>query len=131
LLRVFALGTLAALSFWAQGGSSAGASWPATSVGHLSLKLAARSLQALTASGTPLLRAVLTPWLALGIALHVAALDPWVMGLRRVELSITYPFIVLARAAGPALWGVPDERPQPASWLGLTLIVTGVLVVAR
>jgi len=103
-----------------------------SSVGHLSLKLAARSLQALTASGTPLLRAVLTPWFALGIALHVAALGLWVMALRRVELSIAYPFIALGLVLVSLLsWGVLAERPQPAYWLGLTLIVAGVLVVAR
>src|SRR5215831_14226701 len=103
-----------------------------SSVGHLSLKLAARSLQMPITGVVPSLRAVLTPWLGLGIALHMTALGLWVMGLRRVELSIAYPFIALGLVFVSLLsWGVLDERPQSAYWLGLMLIITGVLVVAR
>jgi multidrug transporter EmrE-like cation transporter len=102
-----------------------------SSVGHLSLKLAATSLQRARDSVLPPLAALLTPWLCLGIALHVIALGLWVTGLRRVELSIAYPFIALGLVLVTLLsWSVLGERPAPSYWLGLVLIIAGVLTVA-
>ncbi len=85
-------------------------------------------MQDARSTGRPLLAALLTPWFALGIRLHVPALGLWIMGLRRVELLIAYRFIALGLVLVSLLsWGVLDERPAASYWLGPTLIIAGVL----
>lgn len=102
-----------------------------SSVGHLSLKLAARGLPPHSSAAELLRSAVSSPWLAAGIGLHVLALALWVMGLRRIELSIAYPFLVLGLVMVSLLsWAVLDERPAHGYWLGFALIIGGVVVVA-
>ncbi len=108
------------------------ASVACSSVGHLSLKLAARSLQTPATLPQLVALAIGSPWLLAGIALHGIALALWVMGLRQVELSVAYPFIALGLVVVTLLSCVVlHERPLPAYWVGLALIVTGVIVVAR
>jgi multidrug transporter EmrE-like cation transporter len=102
-----------------------------SSVGHLSLKLAARTLQPIAGWQGLMTATVLNPWLIAGISLHVLALGLWVVGLRQVELSVAYPFIALGLVLVTLLsWGVLDERLVVTHWLGLALITAGVLVVA-
>ena len=102
-----------------------------SSLGHLALKLAARSLR-MPERLAEVLPAVLgNPWLPVGVTLHVLALGLWLIGLRQVALSIAYPFIALGLVLVSLLsWSVLGEQLRAAQWLGIVLIVTGVLVVA-
>lgn len=102
-----------------------------SSLGHLSLKLAARSLGQPAGLGGLLGAAARSPWLFAGISLHVLALALWVMGLRQVELSVAYPFIALGLVLVTFLsWSVLGEPLLATHWLGMGLITAGVLVVA-
>jgi multidrug transporter EmrE-like cation transporter len=102
-----------------------------SSVAHLSLKLAARSLTGPANLPQLLATAIFNPWLAAGIALHVFALGLWVIGLRTVDLSVAYPFIALGLVLVSLLsWGVLNERLATAQWFGIALITAGVVTVA-
>lgn len=102
-----------------------------SSLGHLSLKLAARSLGQPAGLSCLVGAAVRCPWLSAGICLHVLALGLWVMGLRQVELSVAYPFIALGLVLVTLLsWRVLGEPLVATHWLGMGLITAGVLVVA-
>ena len=102
-----------------------------SSLGHLSLKLAARSLRRPTGVLDLMGTAVRCPWLLVGICMHVLALALWVMGLRQVELSVAYPFIALGLVLVTLLsWSVLGEPMVATHWVGMGLITAGVLVVA-
>ncbi|MHB8814122.1 MAG: EamA family transporter [Steroidobacteraceae bacterium] len=102
-----------------------------SSLGHLSLKLAARTLQQAAGLMGMVGNAVRSPWLLTGICLHVTALALWVMGLRQVELSVAYPFIALGLVLVTLLsWTVLGEPLVATHWVGMGLITAGVLVVA-
>lgn len=113
-----------------------GIAWLLTSVccsslGHLSLKLAARTLGRPAGLWGLAQAAVRSPWLFTGICLHVLALALWVMGLRQVELSVAYPFIALGLVLVTLLsWSVLGEPLVATHWVGMGLITAGVLVVA-
>ena len=102
-----------------------------SSFGHLSLKLAARSLGQPAGISGLMTAALRSPWLLTGICLHILALALWVMGLRQVELSIAYPFIALGLVLVTLLsWSVLGEPLVATHWVGMGLITAGVLVVA-
>ena len=102
-----------------------------SSLGHLSLKLAARSLGQPAGLWSLMGAAARSPWLLVGISLHVLALALWVMGLRQVELSVAYPFIALGLVLVTLLsWSVLGEPLVATHWVGMGLITAGVLVVA-
>lgn len=102
-----------------------------SSLGHLSLKLAARTLGRPAGLWDLLGTAAQSPWLLAGICMHVLALTLWVMGLREVELSVAYPFIALGLVLVTLLsWSVLGEPLVATHWVGMGLITAGVLVVA-
>ncbi|MDE2451190.1 MAG: EamA family transporter [Gammaproteobacteria bacterium] len=102
-----------------------------SSLGHLSLKLAARALGQPAGLWGLMGAATRCPWLLIGISLHVLALALWVMGLRQVELSVAYPFIALGLVLVTLLsWRVLGEPLVATHWVGMGLITVGVLVVA-
>lgn len=102
-----------------------------SSLGHLSLKLAARNLGQPAGLLGLVGAATRSPWLLVGICLHVTALALWVMGLRHVELSVAYPFIALGLVLVTLLsWSVLGEPLVATHWVGMGLITAGVLVVA-
>ncbi len=102
-----------------------------SSLGHLALKLAARTLR-MPGGWTEVVPALLgNPWLPAGITLHVLALGLWMIGLRQVDLSIAYPFIALGLVLVTLLsWSVLGERLHSLQLLGIALVATGVVVVA-
>jgi multidrug transporter EmrE-like cation transporter len=102
-----------------------------SSLGHLSLKLAARALGRSAGAWGLVRGAAQNPWLFAGICLHVVALALWVMGLRQVELSVAYPFIALGLVLVTLLsWSVLGEPLLASHWVGMGLIAAGVCVVA-
>lgn len=102
-----------------------------SSLGHLALKLAARSLRMPNDLAEVLPALFGNPWLPAGIALHVLALGLWMIGLRQVDLSVAYPFIALGLVLVTLLsWSVLGESLRAVQWLGIALVATGVVVVA-
>lgn len=102
-----------------------------SSLGHLSLKLAARGLGQPAGLSGLVGAAARSPWLLVGICLHVTALGLWVMGLRQVDLSVAYPFIALGLVLVTLLsWSVLGEPLVATHWVGMGLITAGVLLVA-
>jgi multidrug transporter EmrE-like cation transporter len=56
----------------------------------------------------------------------------WIWLLARYTLSIAYPFAAIAVAAVPVVeMLVFRQRMPPLYWLGLGLIMAGVLIIAR
>lgn len=71
-------------------------------------------------------------WLILGSVLHVLALILWVIGLRRVELSVAYPFVALGLVLVSLLsFLFLREVASPTRLIGMVLISSGVLIIAR
>jgi len=103
-----------------------------SSFAHFSLKLGALRLNAGGGLVNMIVRLSTNGWLILGAALHAIALTLWVIGLKRVELSVAYPFIALGFALVSLLsWAFLGETFDTARLVGILLIATGVMVIAR
>ena len=62
----------------------------------------------------------------------MTALTLWVVGLRRVDLSVAYPFIALGLVFVSLLsWAFLREGVGPARVMGMLLISSGVALIAR
>lgn len=78
-----------------------------------------------------LVRAVLGHWQVwVGLALYATSAAMWIIALSLVPLSVAYPFLGLTYV-GVATIAVLKLREwlTPAQWLGIGLVVAGVLVV--
>lgn len=66
-----------------------------------------------------------------GLALYAVSAATWIIALSLVPLTVAYPFLGLTYVA-VAIIAVRKlgERLTPAQWLGIVLIVAGVLMVA-
>ena len=67
-----------------------------------------------------------------GVAIYVASLVVWIIGLSRVPVSVAYPMLslgyVINAFAAQLLFG---ETVTVTRWLGIGFIVLGVWLVAR
>ena len=67
----------------------------------------------------------------LGVALYVTSAAAWIYALSTVPLSVAYPFLGLTyvgvAAVAVARFG---EWLTPAQWIGIALVVVGVVTVA-
>ena len=67
----------------------------------------------------------------IGLTLYVASAAMWIFTLSRVPLSLAYPFLGLSYVGVAATAVIAlDEWLTPAQWLGILLVVTGVVTVA-
>jgi drug/metabolite transporter (DMT)-like permease len=66
-----------------------------------------------------------------GLALYVASAVSWIYVLSRTELSFAYPFLAVSYVAVTvaAVLGL-KERFSVVQWLGVALVVSGVVIVA-
>ncbi|VTU22365.1 Undecaprenyl phosphate-aminoarabinose flippase subunit ArnF [Variovorax sp. SRS16] len=107
-------------------------------VAQLLLKAGAASAGEITlASGAPAL------WrTALGLAQHPAILGGltcyavsvvvWIIALSRVEVSIAYPMLSIGYVLNAVLaWWLFGEDLNAQRWLGIGVIIVGVVLVAR
>lgn len=79
-----------------------------------------------------MLKMATSPWVVGGLLVYGSGTFFWLMVLNRVPLSFSYPFVALGIVVGMlAAWGIFHEQIPPARWLGLALVVTGMVVVAR
>ena len=79
-----------------------------------------------------LVRRVASHWqIWAGLGLYVLSAATWIIALSLVPLSVAYPFLGLSYVAVAAIAVVKlGEWLTPAQWLGILLVVCGVLMVA-
>ena len=71
----------------------------------------------------------INPWFAASIACVALQALAWMAVLRRVAISVAYPFMALTYGLGVAAgWALFDEAIAPIQVLGVGLIVTGVYI---
>ncbi len=103
---------------------------------QLLLKAGTNSLGVITLTrdgwADTLARMATQPHFIAGVAIYVASLLVWVLGLSRVPVSVAYPMLslgyVLNAIAAHYLFG---ESVTVVRWLGIGFIVLGVWLVAR
>jgi multidrug transporter EmrE-like cation transporter len=77
-----------------------------------------------------LLAAAHEPALYAALALYGGATLLWIWILSRVPLSQAYPWVAVGTAIVPFLgWYWYDERLSPVFWVGVALIMVGILVI--
>src|SRR5271165_2850295 len=63
------------------------------------------------------------------VLIYVLSTFLWIWILSRVPLSQAYPWVAIGMAIVPLLgWYVFGERVEPLFWLGVSLILAGVIV---
>lgn len=66
-----------------------------------------------------------------GLALYVASAALWILALATMPLSVAYPMLGLSYVSIALVSVVVlGEWLSPAQWLGLVLVVSGVILVA-
>lgn len=102
-------------------------------LGALFLKLGATALNKSQLEGIQLIAAAaLTPQILVGLGLYVAPTLLWIWLLRRMELTVLQPALSLTYVATALLaFFVLNEPVGAQRWLGILLIVAGVVLVAR
>ncbi|MCA1841330.1 MAG: EamA family transporter, partial [Actinobacteria bacterium] len=73
-----------------------------------------------------------TPQIIFGLALFVVSAAIWLVVLSRVPISFAYPFagLVYVLTAGFSKYVLHEHVPN-LRWLGIALIIIGILVVGR
>ncbi len=67
----------------------------------------------------------------LGLGLYAVSAATWIVALSLVPLSVAYPFLGLTYVAIAAISVLKlGEWLTPAQWIGVLLVVGGVLIVA-
>jgi len=73
-----------------------------------------------------------SPLVLLGLAFYALGALAWIAVLSRLDLSVAYPFLalnfVLVTLSGRFLLG---ETVPPLRWLGILVIIAGILLVAK
>lgn len=87
----------------------------------------------LSIHGLPLAQGLVSmlrePALYQALALYGVSTFLWVWILSRVPLSLAYPWVSVGVAVVPLIaWWFFGERPLPIFWLGVALIMVGLLL---
>lgn len=73
-----------------------------------------------------------SPMVWVGLALYGLGAVAWLIVLSRLDLSFAYPFVALSYAITPILaWRLLDESVSALRWLGIAVIILGVVIVSR
>ncbi|MEE2526865.1 EamA family transporter [Hyphobacterium sp. HN65] len=68
----------------------------------------------------------------LAICLYAAGTILWILALKRMPLTVAYPFVALSFIATPLLASLfLDERLSIANGVGGLLIISGIAVIAK
>jgi multidrug transporter EmrE-like cation transporter len=83
--------------------------------------------------GRPLLDSVLyllgSRTLYIVLSIYAVSTFLWIWILSRIPLSQAYPWVAIGMAIVPLLgWYVFGERVEPLFWLGISLILAGVII---
>lgn len=103
-------------------------------VGQFILKLAATGLKVQGESGIMpfLLTFLRSPMIYLGLFFFGSSFLLWVWILTKLDLSRAYPLVGLSYVVVVALSGLVLKEPITwQRWMGVSLIIAGVLVVAK
>jgi drug/metabolite transporter (DMT)-like permease len=74
---------------------------------------------------------VRTPWVWVGLGLFGLSAFVWLAVLSRAALSFAYPFAALTYAVIVAYDTVRGEAVSGLRWIGVALIVAGIILVSR
>ena len=78
------------------------------------------------------LAALRSPWVWAGIVAEIASLVAWLGALRTVPLSIAYNLSGATHVLIPlGCWAWLGESISPLRWLGIALVVAGVVLSAQ
>lgn len=67
-----------------------------------------------------------------GLFCYVISVVVWILALSRVEVSMAYPMLSIGYVVNAGLaWFLFDEAVGPQRLLGITVIIIGVILVAR
>jgi drug/metabolite transporter (DMT)-like permease len=76
------------------------------------------------------LSAAVSPYTLMGVAFHIAGFAAWAYTLRSVPLALAFSFTTLQQATvALGAWYFLHEQIPPARWLGIALVLTGVLLL--
>ena len=79
-----------------------------------------------------LIKALSVPWLYLALCVYALATVFWLYLLQRIPLSLAYPFSAFAMVIVPiAAVLIFGERLNWSYWVGVSLIVIGIIIIAR
>lgn len=97
------------------------------------LKLGARETAAYTSpSNWTGITGLLSLWTWLGILFLILSLVSWLYVLRHVPLSVAFPLSNAVHVFVPfASWFFLGERIIPTRWWGISLVIIGLLIVAK
>lgn len=78
-------------------------------------------------------KAIINPWLFLGVALFVGTLGAYAVLLSKMNLSLAYPLMTSIGFLLVTLFSIfiLSERLVASQWLGLLAIVLGIWLTAR
>lgn len=78
------------------------------------------------------LKALTSPWLYMALITYGLATICWLYILQRVPLTIAYPFSALAMCIVPVIAIILfGERINASYWIGLSLIIIGIITIAH
>ena len=106
-------------------------------VGQLSLKVGMNRVGAIDAASLArpmetLARVVSVPMVWVGLACYGLSAALWLVILSRFDLSFAYLMLAAMYVLIPLLsWLVLGEQIPPLRWLGMVVVVSGVVIVAR
>jgi multidrug transporter EmrE-like cation transporter len=97
--------------------------------GQLSLKYGMMRIASGQPGGSPLVRALTSPWVIGGLAVYATGVLFWLLALSRLEITYVYPFASLAYVGiviGSYL--LFKEQMNRLRLLGIAIVIIGVLV---
>lgn len=98
----------------------------ARSVGQISMS---DGSQALWRAATGL---AMHPGVIGGLACYAISVVVWIVALSRVEVSVAYPMLSIGYVINAGLaWWLFGEQLNLQRWLGIGVIIIGVILVAR
>lgn len=98
----------------------------ASSVGPISLDAGASSLWRVG------LQLSVHPGILGGLACYVVSVVAWIVALSRVDVSVAYPMLSIGYVVNALLaWWLFGEAVSLQRWLGIAVIICGVVLVAR
>ena len=104
------------------------------SVGQILFKKTALSISSNEALNLfdGVIKALSMPWLYLALCVYGIATIFWLYLLQRIPLSLAYPFTALAMVIVPILaMYLFGERVNFSYWIGLVLILAGIIVIGQ
>ena len=107
-------------------------------IAQLLLKVGARAVGEISLAGAwsslwkTGLSVALQPAIIGGLSCYVVSVMLWIVALSRVEVSVAYPLVSIGYVVTALLaWWLLGENLNAQRWLGIAVIVLGVVLVAR